>query len=142
MFRCTYLLRVLAIGALFALAGCGTTEPQVFTNRSQATSISTSTTTGVEVLYEVEGTAKWSDVTMETPTGTKQDSPDVPMVRVADGGRGLRFTFSPGHFLYLSAQNKDGYGSIICRITANGTVISENSSSGGYAIAVCKGVAG
>ncbi len=95
----------------------------------------------VTVLYEVEGDTDYADVTMETPTGTSQISPDVPMVRKSDGQRGLEMEFSPGDFLYLSAQNNRGYGTVVCRISVDGVVISENSASGGYAIATCKGSA-
>jgi hypothetical protein len=92
-----------------------------------------------EVLYEVEGTARWADVTMATPTGTRQVSPDVPMTRTGSGERGLAMTVAPGTFLYISAQNNDGHGTIECRISVDGVVVSENSSSGGYAIASCEG---
>lgn len=92
------------------------------------------------VLYEVEGTTDWASVTMATPTGTRQISPDVPMTRT-NGERGLEATVEPGEFLYISAQNKRGHGTIVCRITVDGEVIAENESSGGYAIATCDGTA-
>jgi hypothetical protein len=92
-----------------------------------------------EVLYEVEGTARSASVTMATPTGTRQASPDVPMTRTESGERGLEMTVAPGTFVYISAQNNDGHGTIKCRITVDGVVVSENSSSGGYAIASCEG---
>lgn len=95
----------------------------------------------VTVLYEVEGTTDYADVTMETPTGTSQISPDVPMTRKSDGQRGLEMEFSSGDFVYLAAQNKRGHGTVTCRITVDGEVISENSGSGGYAIATCDGTA-
>lgn len=37
------------------------------------------------------------------------------------------------------AQNKGEYRSVTCRITVDGIVISENTSSGEYGIATCKG---
>lgn len=95
----------------------------------------------VTVLYEVEGSTDYADVTMETPTGTEQISPDVPMVRESDGRPGLEMEFEPGDFVYLSAQNNRGYGTVTCRITVDGVVISENTSRGGYAIASCEGSA-
>lgn len=95
----------------------------------------------VTVLYEVEGSTDYADVTMETPTGSSQISPDVPMTRKSDGRRGLSMEFAPGAFVYLSAQNNRGYGTVTCRITVDGVVVSENSASGGYAIATCEGSA-
>jgi hypothetical protein len=93
----------------------------------------------VDVLYEVEGTTSSASVTMQTPTGTSQITPAVPMRRESDGRRGLEAEFSPGSFVYISAQNKQSSGTITCRITVNGSVIAENTSSGGYAIASCSG---
>jgi hypothetical protein len=53
----------------------------------------------------------------------------------------LKFSFSPGAFVYLSAQNK-GYGALTCRIRAeDGSVIAENTANGQYAIATCTGQA-
>lgn len=91
-----------------------------------------------EVVYEVEGDAAYADVTMETPTGQSQQSPDLPMA-LESGGGPLTFEFTPGSFVYLSAQNPDESGDITCRITVDGVVVSENTSSGGFAIATCKG---
>ena len=97
--------------------------------------------TTVRVLYEVEGTTDYADVTMETPTGMSQISPDVPMVRESDGRAGLEMEFSSGAYVYLSAQNNRSHGTVSCRITVDGVVVSENSATGGYAIATCKGTA-
>lgn len=97
--------------------------------------------TSVTVLYEVEGSTDYADVTMETPTGTSQISPDVPMVRESDGRPGLEMEFRPGAFLYLSAQNNRGHGTVTCRITVDGVVAAENEATGGYAIASCKATA-
>ncbi|WP_426566425.1 hypothetical protein ACPPVT_07715 [Angustibacter sp. McL0619] len=97
--------------------------------------------TTVPVLYEVEGTATSTDITFQTPTGTSQGSGlAVPLVSQA-GPHGLQFTFQIGAFVYLSAQNGGDTGDITCRITADGQVISENTATGEYAIATCKGAA-
>lgn len=127
-------LPIVVAGLALSLSACASGSTA---DTAPITSARASTVT---VLYEVEGTAKWADVTMETPTGTEQLSPDVPMVRKDSGKPGLQMTMSSGHVVYLSAQNKDSYGNIRCRITAAGTVISENTSSGGYAIATCNGI--
>jgi hypothetical protein len=93
----------------------------------------------VTVTYEVEGTVRWADVTLETPSGTSQQTPDVPLVSAASGERGLRFTFPSGSFAYIAAQKKGAGGTITCRISVDGRVVSENTSSAAYGIAVCKG---
>lgn len=95
----------------------------------------------VTVLYEVEGSTDYADVTMETPTGTSQISPDVPMVQESDGRRGLEMEFQSGAYVYLSAQNNRAHGTVTCRITVDGEVVAENSATGGYAIATCRGTA-
>lgn len=96
--------------------------------------------TASTVLYEVEGSVEWADITYETPTGTQQESPDVPLM-TESGQRGLSFEFTPGSFVYIAAQMKDSFGTIRCRITVDGVVISENESSSSYGIATCKGSA-
>jgi hypothetical protein len=93
-----------------------------------------------EVLYEVEGTTKYASVTYETPTGTSQSNPDIPMKKKSSSTPGLTFTFDAGDFVYISAQSKTASGTVICRITVDGKVISQNSASG-YGVASCKGSA-
>ncbi len=94
------------------------------------------------VRYEVGGTTTQASITMETPTGTSQQSKiDVPL-RTKAGATFIQYAFSRGDFVYLSAQNSKGFGTVTCRITTEaGEVIAENSASGGYAIASCKGQA-
>lgn len=90
------------------------------------------------VIYQVEGEGT-AQLTLTTPDGQTQMSADLPVVNNA-GTTGLRFEgFGPGDFVYISAQNQRGYGSVTCRITVDGTVISENTATGGYSIATCKG---
>jgi len=102
----------------------------------------------VEIRYEVEGERlsygdkmPYADVTMQTPTGTSQSSPDLPM-GTEDGRVGLMQTFAAGAFVYLSVQNNGSTNDVTCRITGEaGQVISENTSSSQYGIASCKGQA-
>lgn len=91
-----------------------------------------------EVLYEVEGTTSRASVTLETSTGTQQSTINVPL-KNKSGGIGVRTSMEAGDFAYLSAQNKERGGEISCRITVDGDVISENTSTGGYVIASCSG---
>jgi hypothetical protein len=94
------------------------------------------------VLYEVEGSAKGANLTLESATGTvQQNDKAVPLVGKSTGKRGLTFIMPRGNFVYISAQNKGSSGTITCRITVDGVVNSTNTSSGGYAIASCTGTA-
>lgn len=92
------------------------------------------------VLYEVEGTALVAGLTMETPTGTSQVDVRVPMEDTS-GSPGVTQKFNPGSFVYIAAQNQMEKGIVTCRITVDGVVISENTSSGAYGIATCDGTA-
>jgi hypothetical protein len=92
-----------------------------------------------EVGYYVEGSADSASITIETPTGTSQQQ-DIPLpIYNKTGDLGLHMTFQRGDFVYVSAQNDSEYGKVTCRIEVDGEVISENSASGAYAIATCKG---
>ncbi|WP_426938582.1 hypothetical protein ACQCSV_13565 [Pseudarthrobacter sp. S3] len=107
----------------------------------------------VNVLYEVVGTATGADITIETGDGTSQQSISVPLKSKSTGANGLSFTMKRGAFVYISAQNKgnmrkgasvsdaDFYGSLTCRISVDGTIISQNSTTSKYGIASCKGSA-
>lgn len=116
----------------FALAGCGSGKsgaPVVVPPQKHT------------VKFFAEGTeTKWADVTMRTESGgTTQFTPDLPMTTKA-GEVGLTYdTYPSGAFLYFSMQNKEGYGSVTCRITVDGVKLDEATSSGGYAIATCQG---
>ena len=105
------------------------------------------------VKYEVEATTIFgapiqmrvpADITVETPDGTEQANVSLPL-KMKDGSIGYEKAFMPGNFVYISAQKGDYEGSITCRITvsdidgANSRVISENTSSGDYAVATCRG---
>jgi hypothetical protein len=120
-----------AIWALFSVWRDGreadATDPPAPTTRSVAT-----------VLYEVEGSVEWADVTLRTPTGTEQLTPDVPL-HTKSGKTGLTYEFPAGGFVYIAAQMKDSFGTIRCRITVNGIVVAENESSADYGIAQCQG---
>lgn len=93
------------------------------------------------VQFFAEGTeTKWAAVTMRTESGgTTQFTPDLPMKTKA-GEVGLSFdTYPSGSLLYFSMQNKEGYGSVTCRIVVDGAKVDEVTSSGGYTIATCQG---
>jgi hypothetical protein len=128
-----------AILAVVFVAACNTSTPtDVVAN--ETSELPFSTPSKAQVLYEVEGTTDYADVTVATPTGTEQVSPDIPMARKT-GEAGLEVLFSRGEFVYILAQNNRSHGTISCRITVDGVVISENESKGGYAIVTCEGIA-
>lgn len=90
------------------------------------------------VVYQVEadavyGSGRTGMVTIQTDDGgTSQGVIALPLAST--------FTsFHSGDFAYVSVQNQQHAGSVTCRITVDGTVVSENTSSGGYTIATCQG---
>lgn len=120
---------------------------------SQASSSSGSSGTGgssyvapsttVDVLYEVDGSATGTNVSLATPTGTVQlNDKAVPLGNRSAGTRGVHYQMPRGHFVSLIAQNTGSSGFISCKITVDGVVVASNTSSGGYAIASCCGTAG
>lgn len=90
------------------------------------------------VRYDAEadaaaGGGRTGMVTAQTADGgTTQGVGPLPFSDVLDG-------FRAGDFVYISVQNQQGAGSVTCRITVDGVVVSENTSSGGYTIATCQG---
>lgn len=100
------------------------------------------TPTARTVLYEVTSTTEdmSADITLATPGGgTHQAGGLVVPVRNEGAAKpGLTYTYRPGEFAYISAQNQRGWGDISCRITVDGTVLAENTSTGGYTIATCQ----
>lgn len=83
------------------------------------------------VVYEATadaytGGGRTGMVTAQTESGTSQGTGALPF----------------SDFVYLSVQNQQPAGSVTCRITVDGVVVSENTSSGGYTIATCQGRVG
>jgi len=94
-------------------------------------------TTAHTVVYRVEadaayGSGRTGTVTMQTEGGTSQGAGLLPMTATFAN-------FHPGDFVYVSVQNGQALGSVTCRITVDGVVVSENTSTGGYTIATCQG---
>ena len=89
---------------------------------------------------EGEGT-KSAAVTMRTESGgTVQKDVALPLHNAATGTPGIDSTaYKRGDQLYFSMQNRQGAGSVTCRIEVDGQVIDEATSSGGYKIATCVG---
>ena len=82
-----------------------------------------------KVTYDVvgEGTQSASLTYENEEGGTEQQEVRLPWTK--------SFTGRPGSFLYISAQNKSGSGSITAYISINGHTRKTSSSSGGYVIA-------
>ncbi len=100
------------------------------------------------VTYQVDGTANAADVTMQTPSGTRQQSAvTLPMVPEGQSAYppGLVVSgFRSGDFLYVSAQRAYSHGGgldVTCAIEVNGVVVAQNSSSGEFTIVTCQAVA-
>lgn len=132
------------LSVLLLIAGCGKSaeEKAAEAAASRARASELAEMLVAKVRYEVGGDTTQASITAQTPTGTTQQSDiDVPL-RTKGGGTYLEYSFTSGDFVYLSAQNSKGYGTVTCRITTDsGEVISENMASGGYSIATCKGKA-
>jgi PBP1b-binding outer membrane lipoprotein LpoB len=135
-------MRKIATAALAALAlgGCSThTTPEPVAAVPAASTRSAPSVSTIR--YELDGEpGMLADITIATATGTsQQQSIKVPM-HSKSGATGLQFILRAGELAYISAQNRDSYGTLTCRIVdvATGSVLSENRASGGYAIATCK----
>ncbi len=94
-------------------------------------------TTSHTVLYEAEASGasgpRTGSSTMQTDSGgSSQGQVPLPATQTLHN-------FSSGDFVYLSVQNQDAAGAVTCRITVDGVVVSENTSTGGYVIATCQG---
>ena len=77
-------------------------------------------------------------VTIQTENGgTSQAVVALPLS--VDGHPGITGTMHTGDFVYISVQNGQGLGSVTCRVTVDGVVVSENTATGGYTIATCQG---
>jgi hypothetical protein len=92
------------------------------------------------VVYEVEGTAAAANLTISDGNGSLSQQADVRLPLRASATSteiGLPFTMQVGDFAQISAQNTGEKGSVTCRITVDGVVIDEVTSSGAYVIAAC-----
>lgn len=92
-----------------------------------------------DVLYEVTGTTRSAFMTMNLPMGTAEFAIRVPMVGVVMKTPGLHIPFEHGSSAYLTAQSKQGQGTVTCRISVDGVVIAENTATGPYTLATCRG---
>jgi hypothetical protein len=124
------------VGALFVVSTISS-RPAAESASSSSGSLSRSLP---RVLYEVEGTAEGASITYSTSSGIAQNSGvKVPLTAKGGSQRGITLTMDRGDFVSISAQNLGSSGSLTCRITVDGVVVSRVTSSGAYAIASCSG---
>lgn len=131
---------VVGLAGVGLMTGCGKSAEEKARDSAKVASLVAEAMKST-VTYYVEGSTSQASITMQTPTGSSQQSDvDVPLTRKSDGREGISFVFRSGDFVYISAQNSESTGTVRCRIVGkDGEVVSENVASGGYAIATCKG---
>ncbi len=86
------------------------------------------------VVYSVSGSAASAsvDYVKDDNLGQAQQDITLPWSTTVDMGAGLIGAS-------LEVQNKGATGSVTCKITENGKVVSTTTSSGAYVIATCSG---
>jgi hypothetical protein len=91
--------------------------------------IITTTSKPAVVQYQITGTAKSVDVTLNNVSGGTEQYSGVSVPHT--------FTYNnfTDYFLYISAQNNGQTGTVIVTIIVNGQVLKTSSSSGAYVIA-------
>ncbi len=127
---------ILILGIIVTIVSINNATPKFSSSSSKSESYTSSLRT---VIYEVEGTAKSVDITMESGSGTSQQSNLKVPLSSKGGAKGLTLKVDRGDFVYISAQNQGSSGSVTCRITVDNVVVSTVTSSGGYTIATCSG---
>ncbi len=85
------------------------------------------------VIYEITGTAKEVDVTLNNATGGTEQYSNVSIPK--------KYSYSSftDSFLYISAQNQGESGSVTVSIYVNGKLFKTSRSSGAYVIASASG---
>ncbi|MEO9246423.1 hypothetical protein ABDK96_01865 [Citricoccus nitrophenolicus] len=141
-------LALVAAGIL-ALTGCGDPEAEARESASQqaemraALEASAPRTVLVEVepvrtydFYERLGDKPTATVSVNTSEGTEQADVNLPMIdNQADPG--ATYSLARGEVLSMSAQIEEGAAGILCRISVDGTVLVEKTSTGRYSVVSC-----
>lgn len=134
------ILLIMVVALLATITACADDTDRPLTAEERAIVAEATTSDVREVSYHVSGDASSVSITISTPTGTQQASNrSVPLISTTSGRQGIYLEMGAGEFAYISAQNEDSIGSITCTIRVDGKVISQNTSTGGYAIASCEG---
>lgn len=91
------------------------------------------------VLYRVTGTADGADITIINRTGQIEQATGRAVPIRADGHLGLDMGMFPsGAPASITAQNTGSTGTLHCEIRADGVVIAEADSVGGFAVVSCR----
>jgi hypothetical protein len=101
---------------------------------SQTSTDSPKTTSYPTITYEITGTARAVNITLNNPTGGTEQYANV--------GLPSKFTYDSfsDFFLYISAQNQGESGTVTVSIYVNGKLYKTSTSSGAYVIASASGV--
>lgn len=131
-------LVIMILAVLGSLVLCGVTGVVVLRSGSKSGDAergaprTSSSPSSDGILYELTGSGRVT-VSYGTANGISQQKASLPWSRTEESG-GL-FSFK---VVSLAAQ-LDGYGSVSCKITIDGDVVAEQSSSGNYAVVTCGG---
>jgi len=128
MRRFIFLLTLLII-LLITMYGCDSSN----NSYSLGTPKQTISYENLGIKYEITGSAWAVNITLNNPTGGTEQYSNV---RVPHS---YIYHYFPDHFLYISAQNCDDYGSVTVKIYVDGVAVKSATSSGGYTIATASG---
>lgn len=127
---------IFGIGCLTVIIIFAVTCGSFFTNDSNTSTTTQDTYTAPSyptVKYEIRGTARSVDITLNNPTGGTE--------QYSNAGLPSNFTYNDfkDNFLYISAQNQGEYGTVTVNILVNGILYKTSTSSGAYVIATASG---
>lgn len=100
-----------------------------FSSTPQPAPSSTQQATSTSVMYEITGTASSVSVTLNNATGGTEQYGNARVPQQ------ISYPDFQDYFLYISAQNNGGSGSVTVTIYVNGRVVKTATSSGAYVIA-------
>lgn len=139
----------LLLTATLVLAGCG--DPQAEARESAAAQAEMEAVLQAmsprDVLIEVDavrpfetneltGNEPTATVTLTGVDGTEQGTYALPLENKT-GTSGVTRKMDAGDIVSMSAQIQEGAGGVMCRISVDGEVVTEKSSSGRFAVASC-----
>ncbi|HRO31287.1 hypothetical protein [Citricoccus sp.] len=75
-------------------------------------------------------------ITIGTGDGTEQGQYKLPW-KNKGGTEGVTYRMNAGEVLSMNAQVTQGANGILCRISVDGEVVVENTSTGEYAVVSC-----
>ena len=125
-------LLLIGLALLLLVEACAPTSPTLSPEIQRLMEQELREALEIEVTYKVFGKgASKASLTLETPDGTSQQDVHLPWQQ--------SYTFAPGSFVYLSAQNQSDSGCITAQIVVEGKTWKEVESCGAYVIASVSG---